>query len=197
MTSPSPQPEKFRGATSVSITVKDIHKSTVWYRDVVGFGVERALEREGHLVLVWLKAGDVRLSLNQDDGDKGWDRINGLGFDQYLDHRGRRRHRQSDQGQRRHSRLRASRRTLGSTLLPTHGPGRVQAGRVEIADLRLSRWCALGACPRARGLAEGPMRFNALLRLIGGVSHRMLTLTLRGLEHDGLANGAAAPILHT
>lgn len=30
------------------------------------------------------------------------------------------------------------------------------------------------------------MRFNALLRLIAAVSHRMLTLTLRGLEHDGL-----------
>jgi hypothetical protein len=30
------------------------------------------------------------------------------------------------------------------------------------------------------------MRFNALLRLIAGVSHRMLTLTLRRLEHDGL-----------
>jgi DNA-binding HxlR family transcriptional regulator len=30
------------------------------------------------------------------------------------------------------------------------------------------------------------MRFNALLRLIGGVSHRMLTLTLHGLEHEGL-----------
>ena len=80
MTSPSPQPEKFRGATAVSITVKDIHKSTAWYRDVVGFGVERALEREGQLVLVWLKAGEVRLSLNQDDGAKGWDRIKGLGF---------------------------------------------------------------------------------------------------------------------
>jgi DNA-binding HxlR family transcriptional regulator len=35
-------------------------------------------------------------------------------------------------------------------------------------------------------LSKGPMRFNALLRLIDGVSHRMLTLTLRALEHDGL-----------
>ena len=35
-------------------------------------------------------------------------------------------------------------------------------------------------------LSKGPMRFNALMRLIDGVSHRMLTLTLRGLEHDGL-----------
>lgn len=30
------------------------------------------------------------------------------------------------------------------------------------------------------------MRFNALQRAIEGVSHRMLTLTLRGLERDGL-----------
>jgi len=35
-------------------------------------------------------------------------------------------------------------------------------------------------------LADGPLRFNALMRAIPGVSHRMLTLTLRGLERDGL-----------
>src|SRR3954469_8098457 len=43
------------------------------------------------------------------------------------------------------------------------------------------------------GLSKGPMRFNALLRLIGGVSHRMLTLTLRGLEHDGLVTRTVYP----
>ena len=80
MTSPSPSPAKFHGATSVSITVKDIDKSTTWYRDVVGFGVERTFEREGRPVLVALTAGDVRLNLNQDDGAKGWTRTKGLGF---------------------------------------------------------------------------------------------------------------------
>jgi DNA-binding HxlR family transcriptional regulator len=40
-------------------------------------------------------------------------------------------------------------------------------------------------------LAYGPMRFNALMRAIGGVSHRMLTLTLRGLERDGLLTRTA------
>jgi DNA-binding HxlR family transcriptional regulator len=36
-------------------------------------------------------------------------------------------------------------------------------------------------------LSEHPIvRFNALMRAIPGVSHRMLTLTLRGLERDGL-----------
>lgn len=80
MTNPSPAPEMFCGATSVSITVKDIHKSLAWYQNVVGFGVERSVERDGNPVFVALKAGDVRLSLNQDDGAKGWDRIKGLGF---------------------------------------------------------------------------------------------------------------------
>ena len=40
-------------------------------------------------------------------------------------------------------------------------------------------------------LSHGPLRFNALLRRIGGVSHRMLTLTLRGLERDGLVKRTA------
>jgi len=40
-------------------------------------------------------------------------------------------------------------------------------------------------------LSHGPMRFNALQRAIPGVSHRMLTMTLRGLERDGLVNRIA------
>ena len=76
----SPVPEKFHGSTSVSITVKDIQKSAAWYQNVVGFGVERTIEEEGKLFLVSLKAGDVRIGLNQDDGAKGWDRIKALGF---------------------------------------------------------------------------------------------------------------------
>lgn len=36
-------------------------------------------------------------------------------------------------------------------------------------------------------LEEGPSRFNALRRQVDGVSQRMLTVTLRNLERDGLA----------
>lgn len=37
------------------------------------------------------------------------------------------------------------------------------------------------------------MRFNALMRAIPGVSHRMLTLTLRGLQRDGIVSRTAYP----
>ena len=40
-------------------------------------------------------------------------------------------------------------------------------------------------------LAAGPCRFNELKRLIGGVSQRMLTRTLRGLERDGMVTRTA------
>lgn len=72
--------EKFRGSAAVSLTVKDIQKSLSWYLDVLGLGVERSFERDGKLVFAALKAGDVRINLNQDDGAKGWDRTKGLGF---------------------------------------------------------------------------------------------------------------------
>jgi DNA-binding HxlR family transcriptional regulator len=37
-------------------------------------------------------------------------------------------------------------------------------------------------------LGEGPRRFSDLRRSIEGISQRMLTLTLRGLERDGLVS---------
>jgi DNA-binding HxlR family transcriptional regulator len=40
-------------------------------------------------------------------------------------------------------------------------------------------------------LANGPTRFNAIMRSITGISHRMLTLTLRNLERDGLIKRTA------
>lgn len=37
-------------------------------------------------------------------------------------------------------------------------------------------------------LGAGPVRFRALLRTVEGISQRMLTVTLRSLERDGLVN---------
>ena len=42
-------------------------------------------------------------------------------------------------------------------------------------------------------LGGGPKRFNELRREIGGISQRMLTLTLRGLERDGLVARRIVP----
>ena len=42
-------------------------------------------------------------------------------------------------------------------------------------------------------LAGGPMRFSELKRAIEGISQRMLTLTLRGLERDGLVSRTVFP----
>jgi uncharacterized glyoxalase superfamily protein PhnB len=78
---PLPESEPFQAsALAASLTVKDLEKSIAWYHDVVGFTIDRRIEREGKLRGVSLRAGDVRLSINQDDGAKGWDRIKGLGF---------------------------------------------------------------------------------------------------------------------
>jgi lactoylglutathione lyase len=75
------EPETFRGRSlSVSLTVKDLGVSLTWYRDVVGFVVEREYERDGKRMAVALKTGDLRILLNQDDGAKGWDREKGAGI---------------------------------------------------------------------------------------------------------------------
>jgi DNA-binding HxlR family transcriptional regulator len=44
-------------------------------------------------------------------------------------------------------------------------------------------------------LGSGPRRFNELKRSVGGISQRMLTLTLRGLERDGLVARTVFPTI--
>jgi DNA-binding HxlR family transcriptional regulator len=44
-------------------------------------------------------------------------------------------------------------------------------------------------------LGNGPRRFNELKRMIGGISQRMLTLTVRGLERDGLLTRTVFPTI--
>ncbi|HRK64904.1 MAG TPA: helix-turn-helix domain-containing protein [Terricaulis sp.] len=42
-------------------------------------------------------------------------------------------------------------------------------------------------------LGDGPRRFNEIKRIVGGISQRMLTLTLRNLERDGLISRTVTP----
>lgn len=74
---------------------------------------------------------------------------------------------------------------------PSLDPGDIDSCRVvlEVLDRVGDKWTVMvvGA------LAAGPVRFNALQRSIPGLSHRMLTLTLRGLERDGLVERRAYP----
>nr|WP_292836354.1 helix-turn-helix domain-containing protein [Mesorhizobium sp.] len=46
-----------------------------------------------------------------------------------------------------------------------------------------------------RRLGEGPMRFNELRAAVGGISQKMLTVTLRTLERDGFVTRTVFPTI--
>ncbi|MCP2169272.1 winged helix-turn-helix transcriptional regulator [Goodfellowiella coeruleoviolacea] len=52
----------------------------------------------------------------------------------------------------------------------------------EVLDLVGDKWTLLVV----RHLSQGPRRFTELKRAIDGISQRMLTVTLRALERDGI-----------
>jgi DNA-binding HxlR family transcriptional regulator len=59
----------------------------------------------------------------------------------------------------------------------------------EVLDHVAGKW-AIGIVVAA---AHGPIRFTELERTVGGISRRMLTLTLRRLERDGLLERTVYP----
>jgi uncharacterized glyoxalase superfamily protein PhnB len=67
-----------------SLTVNDPKRSAGWYRDVLGFTIDKEYERGGRLIAIALRAGAVRMLLTQDDGAKGADRKKGEGFSMQL-----------------------------------------------------------------------------------------------------------------
>ena len=44
-------------------------------------------------------------------------------------------------------------------------------------------------------LGEGPRRFSEIKRAVAGISQRMLTLTLRNLERDGMVTRTVTPTI--
>lgn len=63
-----------------SLTTDDLAASVAWYRDVLGFAVERDYERGGVRFATRLRAGAVLLLLTQDDGAHGAGRAKGEGI---------------------------------------------------------------------------------------------------------------------
>jgi uncharacterized glyoxalase superfamily protein PhnB len=85
MTTARAQPESFRGRSlQASLTVDDLQHSLSWYREVVGFVVDREYTRDGAVRAVALKAGAVRILISQDDGAKGAGRTKGAGFSLFI-----------------------------------------------------------------------------------------------------------------
>jgi DNA-binding HxlR family transcriptional regulator len=68
-------------------------------------------------------------------------------------------------------------------LAESCGPARVILSRVG------DKWSMLVVI----ALRDGALRFNEIKRVIGAISQRMLTLTLRGMERDGLVKRTVTP----
>ena len=80
---------------------------------------------------------------------------------------------------------------LSHTDFPIPGDGYDCRMVREILDLVGDKW-SLYVIATLKG---DPVRFNQLRRRIDGISQRMLTLTLRGLERDGLVKRSLFPTI--
>ncbi len=79
----------------------------------------------------------------------------------------------------------------GHTAVPTdefHSPDRCRTVSTVLGRIG-DKWSVLIVMQ----LAGGSRRFSELRRGIGSISQRMLTLTLRGLERDGLVTRTMTP----
>lgn len=80
----------------------------------------------------------------------------------------------------------------GTVLLPgtLHEPGDCRAIS-EVLSRVGDKWTVLVVSV----LGSGPKRFNELRKGLGSISQRMLTLTLRALERDGLVTRTVYPTI--
>ncbi|MEY2571542.1 MAG: hypothetical protein QOE63_1892 [Acidimicrobiaceae bacterium] len=88
----------------------------------------------------------------------------------------------------------------GTSRSPRHTEGTTPPTRVELTqtceirdllDRLADKWSLLVV----ELLGEGTRRFSELRREIDGISQRMLTLTLRRLERDGLVQRTVYPVV--
>src|SRR3954453_8268399 len=83
----------------------------------------------------------------------------------------------------------------GTSRSPRHirdtDPGEPECEVRTILDRIADKWSLLVICV----LADGTKRFSVLRREIDGISQRMLTLTLRQLEREGLLSRTVFPVV--
>ena len=86
----------------------------------------------------------------------------------------------------------ARRKQEGTSMLPSnlHVPEDCRAVS-EVLSRVGDKWTILVVSE----LGNGPRRFNEIRRALGSISQRMLTLTLRGLERDGLVTRTVFPTI--
>jgi DNA-binding HxlR family transcriptional regulator len=86
----------------------------------------------------------------------------------------------------------AQRAQGGTSLLPgnLHEPEDCRAVSEVLARIG-DKWTVLVVST----LGDGPKRFNELRKALGSISQRMLTLTLRALERDGLVTRTVFPTI--
>ena len=84
----------------------------------------------------------------------------------------------------------AKRKQEGTAVIPghLHDPEDCRAVSEVLARVG-DKWTVLVVSE----LGAGPKRFNEIRRSLGSISQRMLTLTLRGLERDGLVTRTVFP----
>jgi DNA-binding HxlR family transcriptional regulator len=78
-----------------------------------------------------------------------------------------------------------------STLELPPGPRLDECRARDVLDRVGDKWSVLVIYM----LGSGTRRFSELLRSIDGISQRMLTVTLRGLERDGLVSRLVHPVV--
>jgi DNA-binding HxlR family transcriptional regulator len=77
----------------------------------------------------------------------------------------------------------------GNIDVPVQAHGVATCTVLEVLDRVSSKW-SIGILLAAM---DGPVRFTELERTVKGISRRMLTLTLRNLERDGLLKRTVYP----
>jgi DNA-binding HxlR family transcriptional regulator len=90
-------------------------------------------------------------------------------------------------------------------LIPKHSEVTANVGTREIPDHKSPSCQAVNSVLARVGdkwsvliivlLGDGKLRFSEMKRMVGGISQRMLTLTLRGLERDGIVKRTIFPTI--